>query len=241
MNINNELKIFIDFDGTITTKDVGEEFFLKFGDATIADAIIQKWLSEEISSRQMWLELCETLSNISETDVDEFLNSIELDEAFLKFTDYCIEQNIEVYIVSDGFDLYINKILAREGLSDLKVFCNQLKITDDGKAVPEFPFTDEECSKCANCKRNHVIDNSADHDFTLFIGDGWSDTCVIQYCDYILAKKSLLKFCEKNRISYFPYNNFNNVIRRVEELRRKKRLRKRHQAEIKRKQVYEQG
>jgi len=241
MEIDNKLKIFIDFDGTITTKDVGEEFFLKFGDNEKTDGIIKRWINEEISSKQMWIELCETLRKISQPEVNKFLELIELDEAFLKFANYCKEHDLDIFIVSDGFDIYINQILKREGLSDLKVFCNILKIDDAGKAIPEFPFTDEECLKCANCKRNHVIENSADDDYTLFIGDGWSDTCAVQYCDYILAKKSLLKFCEKNRISYFPYNNLHNVIRRVEELRKKKRLKKRHQAVIKRKQVYEQG
>ena len=107
--------------------------------------------------------------------------------------------------------------------------------------IPTFPYTDEECRKCANCKRNHILANSSDTDFTVYIGDGYSDTCPAQYCDFVFAKNSLLKYCEVNRITYFPFTNFRDVQKRLNELVNKKRLKKKHQAELKRKQVYRQG
>jgi len=50
-----------------------------------------------------------------------------------------------------------------------------------------------------------------------------------------------LKFCEINRISFFPFDSFSDVINRIESLGNKKRLKKRHQAELKRREVYLQG
>ncbi|MFA8342297.1 MAG: MtnX-like HAD-IB family phosphatase [Rhodothermaceae bacterium] len=241
MDIKNNLKIFVDFDGTITTTDVGEEFFLKFGDPEEADKIIKRWLAYEITSTEMWRELCDTIQNFDMEEYEKFLSTIELDEAFHKFVEFCAEHDLDYMIVSDGFDFYIDRILERENLGHIKRVTNKLTLDENGKLVPSFPHTDEECSRCANCKRNQVILNSSDEDFTLYIGDGWSDTCPVQHCDYILAKNSLLKFCEKNRISYFPYNNFHNVLRRLNELVNKKRLKKRHQALLKRKEVYRRG
>lgn len=241
MDKNNSLKIFIDFDGTITTKDVGEEFFLKFGDPIEADNIIKRWLNGDLNSTEMWGELCDTIKNFNMSEYEKFLETIELDEAFHEFIEFCDEHNLEYTIVSDGFDFYIDRILERENLGHIKRYTNKLKLDNDGNLIPSFPHTDAECSKCANCKRNKVISNSGDEEFTLYIGDGWSDTCPVQHCDYILAKGSLLKFCEKNRISYFPYNNFHNVIRRLNELVKKRKLKKRHQAVLKRKEVYKLG
>lgn len=241
MDIKNNLKIFIDFDGTITTKDVGEEFFLKFGDPQEADKIIKRWLDFKISSTQMWKELCDTIQNFDMREYEKFLETIELDEAFHEFVKLCAEYDLDYMIVSDGFDFYIDRILERENLGHIKRSTNKLALDENGKLIPSFPHSDEECPRCANCKRNQVIINSSDEDYTLYIGDGWSDTCPVQHCDYILAKGSLLKFCEKNRISYFPYNNFHNVIRRLNELVNKKRLKKRHQAVLKRREVYRRG
>ncbi|MDP2363567.1 MAG: 2-hydroxy-3-keto-5-methylthiopentenyl-1-phosphate phosphatase, partial [Ignavibacteria bacterium] len=60
------LKIFVDFDGTITSQDVGEAIFRKFGDGDKTDRIIEDLLSDKISSRQCWDELCDSVDKISE-------------------------------------------------------------------------------------------------------------------------------------------------------------------------------
>ena len=65
-----------------------------------------------------------------------------------------------------------------------------------------------------------------------------SDNDAIQYVDFIFAKNDLLKYCEVNRITYFPFNNFDDVISRLDELSAKKRLKKRHQAELKRREAF---
>ncbi len=231
-------KIFVDFDGTITKRDVGEAMFLKFGDPQKAQEIIERWMNDEISSTQSWRGLCETVKDFDPEIFDEFLATIEIDDHFKDFVNYCGTNNFEIKILSDGLDYYINKILKRENLDHIKAYTNKLEFGDQGELIPNFPHTDEECSKCANCKRNHIIENSSDTDFTFYIGDGYSDACPVQYCDFIFAKDSLLKYCEINRISYFPFNNFRDVMLRIEELKNKKRLKKRHQAELKRREVY---
>jgi 2-hydroxy-3-keto-5-methylthiopentenyl-1-phosphate phosphatase len=90
----------------------------------------------------------------------------------------------------------------------------------------------------ANCKRKHILENSGEEDFTIYIGDGFSDRDPIQYVDFIFAKDNLLKYCEKERITYFPFNDFDDVISRLNELSSKKRLKKRYQAELKRREAF---
>jgi predicted protein tyrosine phosphatase len=50
-----------------------------------------------------------------------------------------------------------------------------------------------------------------------------------------------LRYCEINRITYFPFENFIDVINKLNELAARKRLKKRFQAQLKRKEVYIQG
>ncbi len=234
-------KIFVDFDGTITKEDIGEIMFLKFGDAQKAKEIVNDWINEKINARQSWEMLCKTISNFDIKKFDDFLLASEIDNSFKKFIEYCSQNNYEVRILSDGLDYYINKILSKENLPHLEVYSNKLSFDMDNNLIPVFPYTDEECKRCANCKRNHVLNFSGDDEFSIYIGDGYSDVCPAQYCDYIFAKKSLLRYCEINRITYFPYSDFNDVIKKIEELKQKKRLKKRYQAELKRKEVYIQG
>lgn len=235
---NKQFKIFIDFDGTITRNDVGEEIFRKFLAEDITNKIVEDLLAGKISARVCWEKLCESVPAINEKEFDEFIHSQEVDSSLHRFIDYCEKNGFQIFVLSDGFDYYIEKILKREKLNQLKFYSNRLVLTEDGKLIPSFPYYNIDCASSANCKRNHIIENSSEEDFTVYIGDGISDNDAIQYVDFIFAKSGLLKFCEVQRITYFPFKNFDDVISRLDELSLKKRLKKRHQAELKRREAF---
>ena len=238
--MSQKIKIFCDFDGTISTKDVGEHMFLEFGDSDKAYSIFQRWVRKEIDSAQEWTELLDLVKDLTEEQFDSFLKTIEIVYGFKEFVQFCDQNNLDIIILSDGMDYYIKKILDRNGFDNLVFHSNKMIFTEGGPKA-SFPHSDEECKDCANCKRNHIIKNSSDEDITIYIGDGYSDTCPVQYVDFIFAKKTLLKFCEKERISYYPFKNFKDVVNRIKPLLEKKHIKKRHQAELKRKAVYAQG
>lgn len=233
-----KFKIFVDFDGTITKTDVGEALFMEFGDREKVEAIIRNLLSDKISARESWVQLCSTVSDFSKEKFDNFLAGIEIDKTFINFVEYCDSNKFEMYVLSDGFDYYINKIFKRENLNNLTVYSNKLHINKLNHLIPSFPFFDSGCSSSANCKRNHIITHSSDDDYTIFVGDGNSDKYTVQFCDFIFAKDDLLKYCERERITYFPFESFYDVLDRIEQLKLKKRLKKRHQAVLKRREAY---
>ena len=241
MLTERNFKIFVDFDGTITTQDIGEAMFLKFGDTIRANEIIEDWIEQKINARESWQLLCNTVKNFEIKQFENFLVDMKIDSTFKIFNEYCLSNKFEMRILSDGLDLYIERIMNREDLDDIEVFSNKLLFGSNNELIPVFPHTDSECNRCANCKRNHILNFSSEDEYSVYIGDGWSDVCPAQYCDFIFAKNSLLKYCESNRITYFPYNDFNDVIIKLDQLKQKKRLKKSYQAELKRKEVYKQG
>jgi len=235
---DKQFKIFLDFDGTITKNDVGEEIFKKILKEDIVNKIVGDLLTDKISSRECWESLCESATGIIKNDFDNFILSQGIESTLHHFVDYCDENKFQLFILSDGFDYYIEKILKRENLSHLKLFSNKLILNDERKLIPSFPYFNADCRSSANCKRNHIIENSGEDDYTVFIGDGNSDNDAIQYVDFIFAKDDLLKYCEIHRITYFPFKDFDDVIIRLNELVSKKRLKKRHQAELKRREAF---
>jgi 2-hydroxy-3-keto-5-methylthiopentenyl-1-phosphate phosphatase len=242
MNLNNKsYKFFIDFDGTISNPDIGEALFLRFGDSDSVQYSINEWIGKKINSVRLWELLCASVGQFDENNFERFLDEMEMDPGFLEFIEFCNRENFQIRILSDGFDYYIKRFLARRGVERLEVYSNSLIIDNRNKLIPSFPFRDEDCDCCANCKRNHILNFSGDDDYTFYIGDGLTDTCPAQFCDYIFAKDSLLRFCEISRITYFPYKTFNDIIGKIELIKEKKRLRKRHQADLKRKEVFLQG
>jgi 2,3-diketo-5-methylthio-1-phosphopentane phosphatase len=231
-------KIFVDFDGTITKQDIGESIFRRFGNKEKVDSIIKKLLSNEITAKQCWLSLCDSVDKLEKKELDEFIDSLEIDHTFHNLVDYSKKNKMELFVISDGFNYYIDRVFEKENLRDIKYYSNKLEIDLNNKLVPTFPYLDQNCTTSANCKRNHIINNSGEEEYTIFIGDGNSDKYTVQFCDFIFAKDDLLKYCEIERITYFPFNNFNDVIEKIDELKSRKRLKKRYQAELKRREIY---
>ncbi len=232
------LKIFVDFDGTITLEDVGEAIFRKFGSAEKTNKIVEDLLSDKISSRQCWDMLCDSIDKINKQELNDFINLLDIDPTFIPFVRFCNDNEIELVVLSDGFDYYIDRVFDKAGLTGLKYYSNKLFLDINGKLSAEYPHYNAESPTSANCKKNHIINHSSDDDYTIYIGDGNSDKEAAQYCDFIFAKNGLLKFCSTERISFYPFKDFDDVQIKLTELICKKNLRKRHQAELKRKFDY---
>jgi 2-hydroxy-3-keto-5-methylthiopentenyl-1-phosphate phosphatase len=232
------IKVFVDFDGTITVEDVGEAIFRKFGEKEKVNKIIEDLLSDRISSRQCWDKLCCSVDSINKNELDSFIDLLEVDSTFILFVKFCTENEIEMVILSDGFDYYIDRVFNKAGLSGLKYYSNKLFVNVDGKLSAEYPHYNADSPASANCKRNHILNHSSEVDYTIYIGDGNSDKDAAQYCDFIFAKHGLARFCSMERISFYPFSNFYDVKNKITELMNKKNLRKRHQAQLKRKSAY---
>jgi len=235
--MKSKIKIFMDFDGTISKDDVGEAVFREFADPEKINRIIDDLLNDRISAKESWIQLCKAVDKIDKQKFDEFINTMEVEPTVYDFIKFCSTEGIDIYVLSDGFDYYIDRILKKKNISGLKVYSNHLQIIE-GQLIPSFPYYDENCFSSANCKRNHILNHSSDDDFTVFIGDGNSDKGSVEYCDFVFAKDGLLRFCEMERITFFPFRNFTDIIIKLKELNSKKRLKKRHQAQIKRQQAY---
>jgi len=230
-------KIFTDFDGTVTKQDVGEEIFRKFADKEKVNIIIENLLSGKLSSRDCWLQLCAAVPFINKSELDTFIDSMDVEPSFINFNEYCHNEGDELIVLSDGFDYYIDRIFNTNSINGNRVYANKLELVNN-KLIPGFPYYYDSCFISANCKRTHLINNSSDEDFTVFIGDGNSDKDVVEYCDFIFAKDDLLRYCEMEKITFFPFKDFTDVIKKLNELKLKKRLKKRSRAQLNRQRIY---
>lgn len=233
-----ELKVFVDFDGTITLEDVGEAVFRKFGEVEKVNQIIDDLLKDKISSKQCWDELCDSVGSINKNELDAFIDLIDVDPTFISFVKFCNDNELELFVLSDGFDYYIDRIFSKADLAGVKYYSNKLFVDEAGKLFAEYPHYDADSPTSANCKKNHIINHSSEDDFTIYIGDGNSDKDAAQYCDFIFAKDGLARFCSMERISFYPFRNFIEIQNKFIGLMNKKNLRKRHQAQLKRKSAY---
>lgn len=197
-----------DFDGTITKKDTLYHFFLENAPFEDVYRIGSKWERQEISSQECLIKEFELVKNLSENMVNDFISTIEIDEGFLKFNDLRTQNNIDFVIVSDGLNYFINNILLRYNISNIKVITNHVEFKGNDFKI-EFPNEHGKCVFGAGtCKCQAVKELRKNYKEIDYIGDGVSDFCVANKADRVFAKGKLFKYCTQNSINCTKYDNF---------------------------------
>jgi 2-hydroxy-3-keto-5-methylthiopentenyl-1-phosphate phosphatase len=213
------LSIFVDFDGTITERDVGDSIFERFLRPDLLEAgwhshIIEEWKAGRLSSRDCLVRECEN-TVVTRDKLDALLDGHTLTSGFGDLVRYCERNDVPLTILSDGLDYYIEYILARHGLGGIPCRANRMSFTESSIRV-EFPYEQQGCGRCGNCKRRHIETDRRGGERIVYIGDGYSDRFAIRSADMIFARRDLARFCSHSGIEYFPYEDFQEVIGRIE-------------------------
>jgi 2,3-diketo-5-methylthio-1-phosphopentane phosphatase len=228
-------RVFVDFDGTITKVDVGDMFFRKFGNEEDSLKAVEKWKDGTLSGSDLLMREA-SFVKVTREEALEFARRCEIDESFKTFLSFCNESEIDVRILSDGLDFYITEILKVNGISGIPIYSNRATF-DSIRIEIERPY-ESDCTKCANCKGYQILTQTGPDDVIIYIGNGFSDRCAVQYADIIFAKDELLKYCEENNITYFPFASFDDVLAKLRKVAASGNFRKRHRAELKRREAY---
>ncbi len=198
--------IYCDFDGTITKQDSVNTFFEKYASPKWLE-YEKLWVEGKITSRENAIKQVALIRPMSQDVLDNFVDSIEIDDYFLEFIDYLKSQNIKLTILSDGFDLFIEKTLQKYNIENVKYYANHLVYENNTFRI-EFPFYNPKCDIGAGmCKCNKINEEKF-----CYIGDGTSDLCVAKKADFLFATKNLHKFCKANLIKNSHFKSFRNII-----------------------------
>jgi 2-hydroxy-3-keto-5-methylthiopentenyl-1-phosphate phosphatase len=241
---NYRLKIFCDFDGTIALNDVWVTAFENFvKDKDAFNKLSDDYCSLAINAQECNIRSLELVENFTLEEFNHHLNEEQVDPHFKGFVEYFREQGDEVFVVSGGLEYYIKHILDRERIN-IKIFGTELVTsvvpgTNFLKPQVLFPHADENCEKCETSKRNILINNTNDlyDEVSVFVGDGISDYCVVNYADIVFAKKRLASYCWKNNITYFEFDTFSDVQKKLVKLREENKIKHRQFAKTNRKDV----
>jgi len=203
------LKVLCDFDGTITKVDTADAIFSRFAAPAWHD-IEALWEAGEIGSAECMRRQME-LVDASLPEIEEALDTLEIDPTFPAFNDYCAARGIELIIVSDGVGYFIKRILQRAGLQKLPVRANRLIQRGQRRFSLGHPHKVQDCASGAGtCKCARAAAEGA-YCRTVLIGDGRSDFCVAHEADIVFAKKSLLRYTTDQGILAFEYSTFADV------------------------------
>lgn len=202
--------ILTDFDGTVCTVDVGNELITTFATAKLTD-IEKDYVKGKIGSRIAYERIAKRLKGSREKMLDHILAIEMLDPYFPEFCSLSKDKGIDIKIVSDGLDFYIEAILKKYKLTGMEYYSNLAIFGNDSSLSIEFPAMNDFCARCGTCKSRILNSYRLIYDKIIYIGDGYSDFCPSRYADVVFAKKILFRKCEQEGTPCFQFKDFSEI------------------------------
>ncbi len=241
---NFRLKIFSDFDGTITRNDVWLNSLARFiDDKDELSRICHEFDAGKLSSRETSELHLKLIRNFDKELFRNYLSEEEIDPTFISFVNYCKDSQHGLFVISSGLDFYISEILSRYNI-EVPFFSNKMVFDENLKELKiEMTYSDEYCTDCVTCKRNILLTNTNDlgEEVSVYIGDGASDYCVSGFADIVFAKGKLASYCWKNNITYFEFASFADIQKKLIRLIDEKKIRHRQEASFRRRDIFMGG
>jgi len=207
---DGRLLVLCDFDGTVCMKDMGNDLLNRFAEGW--EEIDRAYCAGEVGSRIAYSRLAPLFRTDREKLLAHVLKEERIDPSFSAFCSYAKEKRIDVKIISDGLDVYIEAILDKHGL-DVEFFSNGLTFRENDRIDFVFPLASEECGLCGTCKRSLLRRFRTAYDRIIYVGDGYSDVCPAREADVVFAKNILYEKCRGNGTPCRSYRNFEDVRR----------------------------
>ncbi|HET8785656.1 MAG TPA: HAD-IB family phosphatase [Candidatus Limnocylindrales bacterium] len=203
------LVVLVDFDGTIARLDLSDEVMRRHADLAAWAPLEAAYLAGEIGSRTLLTRQAAALGGDT-TAIEGMMHGEELDPAFRPFVDELRAGGAIVEVVSDGFGFFVRPSLERIGLGDVPVYTARTNFGRGGVSI-DFPDGHPTCRVCGTCKRQRILTHQAAGDYTVFIGDGFSDLYAAGHADLVFAKDHLAAICADRGWPYREWSTFEDI------------------------------
>ena len=210
--------LFLDFDGTISKRDVTDAVLEQYADKRweVAETA---WRIGRIGSRLCLSEQM-NLVHASRSQLNALLDKMEVDDGLSRLLEFCTVRGIPVHVISDGFDYCIHRILRRAINGQhraIKSVCASHLDLNGPPWKTEFPFFRQPCAHgCATCKPAVMRLLNPTNAPAIFAGDGLSDRYAVECADLVFAKADLANYCDAHSIPHVAINTLADVAAEID-------------------------
>ena len=205
------LALLVDFDDTAAAQNVAELLLERFGGDEWRETREQFRRGE--SNLRTYQEDAFATTEASQEEMEGYVaQEAELRQGFVNLVRYCLANDIQMAIASNGLTFYIRALLDQHHLTrDLPVYAVESRGTP-GDVNYSYPYATETCWKWGNCKCK-VLQEYRDKGYrVLFAGDGTSDACAAGRADFVYARSKLLEHCREAGIPHVAFETFTTVL-----------------------------
>lgn len=200
--------ILCDFDGTVSLKDTVNRLIRSHLFDPEWRYHVKRYLRGNTGSKGVY-EALAPMMRMNQNDLNQFVSDhAELDPHFPEFLDWARSREIDVKIVSDGFDATIKTLFAKHGVDGLDIFANGLHFVENDRVEISNPYSNPECGVCGTCKLSILKSFRDTYNKIILIGDGESDRHAASEADMVLALKDLFIYCARNDIPAIRMKGF---------------------------------
>jgi 2-hydroxy-3-keto-5-methylthiopentenyl-1-phosphate phosphatase len=211
--------ILTDFDGTVNLKDVSFSILNHFAEGRW-EGIDKEFISGKIGSLTAYSRISKLLKGKEDEWKRYSREMADIDPWFKKFLKE-VSDFIKVIIVSDGLDIYIKEILKKEGIEGIEFFANKVEFRRD-KIEIGFPFRSKDCDDCGTCKKEILLKKKKEgYTPIIYVGDGYSDRCVVGYADWVFARRTLARILISKKKGFSYLKSFESILKWIKEKKRR--------------------
>ncbi len=199
--MTDDMRLVLDWDGTITERDTLHMVLAEFGDTERVDAADAALHRGEITLEQ---EIRRQFSTVTAPVVEVAAWVVENARIRPGFAELVAEQR--PLVVSSGFHELIEPVLALEGVV-VDLHANRIEERTDGwRVIWRYPEGCDECGQ--SCKRSVLPPGRV-----VYVGDGYSDRCAALAADRVFATRGLARYLTERGVAFEPFSDLHTVSR----------------------------
>jgi 2,3-diketo-5-methylthio-1-phosphopentane phosphatase len=201
--------IAVDWDGTITEKDILQPIAYEFGDPAIVSALDQALDEGTVTLRDEivgeYATVCASLQDV----VAWAAERTRIRPGFRELVELARDEGWRLVVVSSGFNELIEPMLEREGIEGIEVVANHVDPRPEGWVV-DWRYG-EACPVCGQSCKRATVEALAERGEVVYVGDGYSDRCAGEAADRVFATRRLAQHLESKGVPYEPFRDFFDI------------------------------
>lgn len=208
--------IVCDFDGTVTTEDLGDQVSIRFAGYRAWRAAEDAYKAGDFDFGGLITRIFEPITATPGEIADFVRSRAVLRPGFDRLVGACRDAARPFVVCSAGLDVYIEPVLERlapDLRAHLELRCNRATCSPAGMRIA-FGGNGDGCGKCGFCKGTVVRELKAAGHKVLVIGDGTGDRCAADVADFVFARRRLAQHCAASGIAHLPFDTFDDVLDR---------------------------
>lgn len=210
----SRLKIFSDFDGTITEHDTLIFLTTELGGGEkLVEAIGRLIREGKISLRDGIAAEMRSIRAPFDEAAELLTDEVRVDPGFHDLARLCAARHIPLTVLSAGFREIIDLFLKQDQFPEMEILANSLR--PDTEKGWQCVFRDK--SEYGHDKTLPLKAAKKQGFYVVFIGDGLSDRAPAEVADEVFAKHDLAEYCSSRRIHCHEYQTFAEVVAQLKE------------------------